>query len=93
VDFITFTPTIVRPPSIIAITSRSPHPYASALLLDYHLSKEASEIMVKSQCRWAPRKDVPWTVEPQGELHVVSPLQWGSKIRQLVELFNKTVGQ
>jgi len=93
VDFITFSPTIVRPPSIIAITSRSPHPYASALLLDYHLSKEASEIMVKSQGRWAPRKDVPWTVEPQGELHVVSPLQWGSKIRQLVELFNKTVGQ
>jgi iron(III) transport system substrate-binding protein len=93
VDFITFSPTIVRPPSIIAITSRSPHPYASALLLDYHLSKEASEIMVKSQGRWAPRKDVPWTVEPQGELHVVSPLQWGPKIRQLVELFNKTVGQ
>jgi ABC-type Fe3+ transport system substrate-binding protein len=93
VNFVTFNPTIVRPPSIIAITSRSPHPYASALLLDYHLSKEASEIMVKSQGRWAPRKDVPWTVEPQGELHVVSPLQWGPKIRQLVELFNKTVGQ
>ena len=93
VNFVTFNPTIVRPPSIIAITSRAPHPYASALLLDYHLSKEASEVMVKSQGRWAPRKDVPWTVEPQGELHVVSPLQWGPKIRQLVELFNKTVGQ
>jgi len=93
VDFITYSPTIVRPPSIIAITSRAPHPYATALLLDYHLSKEASEVMVKSQGRWAPRKDVPWIVEPQGELHVVSPLQWGPKIRQLVELFNKTVGQ
>ena len=93
VDFITYNPTIVRPPSIIAITSRAPHPYATALLLDYHLSKEASEVMVKSQGRWAPRKDVPWIVEPQGELHVVSPLQWGPKIRQLVELFNKTVGQ
>ena len=23
--------------------------------------------MVKSQGRWAPRKDVPWTVEPQGD--------------------------
>jgi len=93
VDFITYNPTIVRPPSIIAITSRAPHPYATALLLDYHLSKEASEVMVKAQGRWAPRKDVPWIVEPQGELHVVSPLQWGPKIRQLVELFNKTVGQ
>ena len=93
IDFVTINPTIIRPPSTIAITSRAPHPYAAALLLDYYLSKEASEIMVKNQGRWAPRKDVPWSVEPQGETHVVSALRWGPKIRQLVELFNKTVGQ
>jgi iron(III) transport system substrate-binding protein len=93
IDFVTISPTIIRPPSTIAITSRAPHPYAAALLLDYHLSKEASEIMVKNQGRWAPRKDVPWSVEPQGETHVVSALHWGPKIRQLVELFNKSVGQ
>src|SRR4029450_10147037 len=46
--------------------------------------------MVKNQGRWAPRKDVPWTEEPQGELHVVSPLQWGPKIRQLVDIFNNS---
>lgn len=93
VDFVMMTPTFIRPPSTIAITSRSPHPYASALFLDYHLSKEASEIMVKNQGRWAPRKDVPWTVEPQGDTHVVSALQWGPKIRQLVDLFNNSVKQ
>jgi iron(III) transport system substrate-binding protein len=93
IDYIVMNPTIVRPPSIIAIVARAPHPYAAALFLDYHLSKEASEIMVKSQGRWAPRKDVPWTVEPQGDLHVVSALQWGPKMRKLVELFNKSVGQ
>ena len=38
-------PTIIRPPTTIALTARAPHPYAAALLLDYHLSKEASEIM------------------------------------------------
>jgi iron(III) transport system substrate-binding protein len=93
VDFVMMTPTFIRPPSTIAITSRSPHPYAAALFLDYHLSKEASEIMVKNQGRWAPRKDVPWTVEPQGDTHVVSALQWGPKIRQLVDLFNNSVKQ
>lgn len=93
VDFVMMSPTIVRPPSVIAIASRSPHPYTAALLLDYHLSKEASEIMVKSQGRWAPRKDVPWTVEPPGDIHVVSSLEWGPKMRKLVELFNKTVDQ
>ena len=74
-------------------SSRAPHPYAAALLLDYYLSKEASEIMVKNQGRWAPRRDVPWSVEPQGDPHVVSALHWGPKMRQLVELFNKTIGQ
>jgi len=93
IDYVVMNPTIVRPPSIIAIVARAPHPYASALFLDYHLSKEASEIMVKRQGRWAPRKDVPWTVEPQGELHVVSALQWGPKMRNLVDLFNKSVSQ
>jgi iron(III) transport system substrate-binding protein len=93
IDYVVMNPTIVRPPSIIAIVARAPHPYAAALFLDYHLSKEASEIMVQSQGRWAPRKDVPWTVEPQGELHVVSALQWGPKMRKLVDLFNKSIGQ
>jgi hypothetical protein len=49
--------------------------------------------MVKSQGRWAPRKDVPWTVEPQGDLHVVPALQWGPNMRKLVALFNKSIGQ
>jgi iron(III) transport system substrate-binding protein len=93
IDYVVMNPTIVRPPSIIAILARAPHPYASALFLDYHLSKEASEIMVKSQGRWAPRKDVPWTVEPQGDLHVVPALQWGPNMRKLVALFNKSIGQ
>lgn len=93
IDFVMMNPTFIRPPSTIAITSQAPHPHAAALLVDYHLSKEASEIMVKNQGRWAPRKDVPWTVEPPGDTHVVSALQWGPKIRQLVELFNKSIGQ
>ncbi len=93
IDYVVMNPTIVRPPSIIAILARAPHPYAAALLVDYHLSKEASEIMVKSQGRWAPRKDVPWSVEPQGELHVVPALQWGPKMRQLVDLFNRSIGK
>ena len=93
IDYVMMNPTIVRPPSIIAILARAPHPYASALFLDYHLSKEASEIMVKSQGRWAPRKDVPWTVEPQGDVHVVPALQWGPNMRKLVALFNKSIGQ
>ena len=93
IDYAMTNPTIIRPPTAIAITARAPHPYAAALLLDYHLSKEASEIMVKSQGRWAPRKDVPWAVEPPGDLRSINMLEWGRKYRQLVALFNKSTGQ
>jgi iron(III) transport system substrate-binding protein len=93
IDFVFIPPTLVRTPSIVAVTSQPQHPYAAALLIDYHLSKEASEIMANKQGRWAPRRDVKWTVEPEGELHVVSMLEWGRKNRQLVALFNKMTGQ
>jgi iron(III) transport system substrate-binding protein len=93
IDYVMTNPTIIRPPTTIAIMARAPHPYAAALLLDYHLSKPVSEIMVKSQGRWAPRKDVPWAVEPPGELHSINMLEWGRKYRQLVAPFNKMTGQ
>ena len=93
IDYVMTNPTIIRPPTTIAIMARAPHPYAAALLLDYHLSKEASEIMVKNQGRWAPRKDVPWAVEPPGDLHSVGMFDWGRKYRQLVALFNKMTDQ
>jgi iron(III) transport system substrate-binding protein len=89
IDFVSLNPTIVRTPSVIAISSHAPHPYAAALFEDYHLSKEASEIMVKNQGRWAPRKDVKWTVEPETDVHVVPMFVWGRKNRELVEFFNK----
>jgi iron(III) transport system substrate-binding protein len=89
IDFVFLRPTIVRTPSVIAITAHAPHPYAAALFEDYHLSKEASEIMVKNQGRWAPRKDVKWTVEPETDVHVVPMFVWGRKNRELVEFFNK----
>jgi hypothetical protein len=92
-DYVVTNPTILRPPSTIAILARAFHPYAAALFLDYHLSKEASEIMVNSQGRWAPRKDVPWTVEPPGDPDVVSALKRGPQMRNLVDPFNKNIGQ
>lgn len=93
INFVFPNPTIVRTPSVIAIAARAPHPYAAALFEDYHLSKEASEIMVSKQGRWTPRKDVAWTVEPETNLHVVSTFTWGRKNRELVAFFNKLAGR
>ena len=93
IEFVVFNPTILMPANIVGIMSSAANPHAAALFVDYNLSKEASEIMVKNQGRWTPRKDVPWTFEPQAELHVVSALAWGRKLKPLVELFRKTIGQ
>jgi iron(III) transport system substrate-binding protein len=93
INFVFPNPTIVRTPSVIAVAAHAAHPYSAALFEDYHLSKEASEIMVTKQGRWTPRKDVPWAVEPGTNLHVVSTFVWGRKNRELVAFFNKLAGR
>jgi iron(III) transport system substrate-binding protein len=92
VDFVFTNPTIVKPPSVIAITSKTSRPHAAALLLDYLLSKEAHEIMAHKQARWTTRADVKWLTEPGTEIHVVSPLKWGRRYNEVVELFRKVTG-
>ena len=39
----------MKPPSVIAITSKTARPHGAALLLDYYLSKPAHEIMAHKQ--------------------------------------------
>ena len=90
VDFVFTHPTIVKPPSVIAIASRTARPHAAALLLDYCLSKSAQEIMAHKQARWTTRGDVRWLTEPGTEIHVVSPLKWGRRYNEVIELFRKT---
>ncbi|HEX9445213.1 MAG TPA: extracellular solute-binding protein [Candidatus Binatia bacterium] len=93
INFVFMNPTVVKPPSSIGIASRAPHPYAAALLADYHLSKEAQEILAQKQFYWTSRRDVKWATEPGTELHVVSPLEWGGgKYNYVSELFRKIVG-
>ena len=92
IDFVFMNPTTVKPPSVIAIASKTPHLHAAALLTDYYLSKEAHETMANKQARWTGRKDVKWVTEPGTEVHVVSPLEWGAKYNYVRELFKKIVG-
>ena len=92
IDFVFTNPTIVKPPSVMAIASKAPHPHAAALFLDYKLSKEGQEIMARKQSHWTARTDVKWTIEPGTELHVVSPLDWGVKYNHVRELFRKIAG-
>jgi iron(III) transport system substrate-binding protein len=93
VDFVFTSPVIVKPPSIIAITAKTARPHAAALLLDYYLSKQAQEIMAHKQSRWTTRADVKWLTEPGTDIHVVSPLKWGRRYNDVVELFRKTTAQ
>jgi iron(III) transport system substrate-binding protein len=93
VDFVFTNPTIVKPPSVIAISAKTTRPHAAALMVDYYLSKPAQEIMAHKQSRWTTRADVKWLTEPGTEIHVVSPLKWGRRYNEVVELFRKTTAQ
>ena len=93
VDFVFTNPAIVKPPSAIAITSKTTRPHAAVLLVDFYLSKPGQEIMAHKQSRWTTRADVKWLTEPGTEIHVVSPSKWGRRYNEVVELFRKTTAQ
>lgn len=93
IDFVLTNPTLVKPPQSLSVTLKAPHPYAAALLIDYHLSKEAQANLAQNRGHWTTRKDVKWGVEPSGDLHVIPPLEWGRKYNSLAELFRKISGQ
>jgi iron(III) transport system substrate-binding protein len=92
INFVFTNPTIVKPPSNIGIALRALHPYAAALLVDYHLSKEAQTAMAEGQFYWTARKDVKWATEPGTELRIVSPMRWGAKYNYVTNLFRKISG-
>jgi hypothetical protein len=71
------------------IAARPPIPHASALFVDFMLSK--SEIMA-GQGRWVSRKDVKYLVDPgQKKLQVVSYEKWGDRTNELVQTYNKLI--
>jgi iron(III) transport system substrate-binding protein len=85
-------PTIVKPPSALAIASRAPHPYAAALMTDFYLSREAQEILAQKLGYWTVHKDVRWLQESPHTLHIVPQLEWGRKYNQLSQDFRKIAG-
>jgi iron(III) transport system substrate-binding protein len=93
IDFVFMNPTVVKPPTVIAIGLKAPHPHAAALLVDYHLAKETQEMMAQRLFYWTSRRDVKWTPEPGTDLRVLSSFEWGPKYNNLRELFRKTIGQ
>jgi iron(III) transport system substrate-binding protein len=93
IDFVFMNPTVVKPPTVIAIGLNAPHPHGAALLVDYHLAKETQEMMAQRLFYWTSRRDVKWTPEPGTDLRVLSSFEWGPKYNNLRELFRKTIGQ
>ena len=78
-----------KTPTGVWIGSHAPHPHAAALFVDFLLSKRGQEVMA-SQGRWVSRQDVPYLVDPGSrKVITVSPLKWGERTAELVELFNK----
>ena len=85
-------PTLVKPPSALAIAAKAPHPYAAALMTDFYLSREAQEILAQKLGYWTVHKDVRWLQESPHGLHIVPQLEWGRKYNQLVQDFRKIAG-
>lgn len=80
-----------KTPTGVWIGARAPHPHSAALFVDYLLSRRGQEIMA-AQGRWVSRQDVKYLVDPgTRKVQVVSPLKWGERAQELVELFDKLI--
>lgn len=80
-----------KTPTGVWIGARAPHPHSAALFVDFLLSKRGQEAMA-AQGRWVSRQDVKYLVDPGSrKVQVVSPLKWGDRAQELVELFDKLI--
>ena len=78
----------VKAVSMLALSSRAPHPHAAALLIDFMLSKKAQEIAYR-QNRWHAHRDLatggPDEVGNRKTL-VPDSEKWGARYEELVQL-------
>ena len=80
-----------KTPTGVWIGARAPHPHSAALFVDFLLSKRGQEVMA-AQGRWVGRQDVKYLVDPGNrKVQVVSPLKWGERAEELVEIFDKLI--
>jgi iron(III) transport system substrate-binding protein len=82
---------VAKTPTGVWIGARAPHPHGAALFVDFLLSKRGQEVMA-AQGRWVSRQDVKFLVDPGNRrVQTVSPLKWGDRANELVELFDKLI--
>jgi iron(III) transport system substrate-binding protein len=80
-----------KTPTGVWIGSRAPHPHSAALFVDFLLSQRGQEVMA-AQGRWVSRQDIKYLVDPgTRRVQTVSPLKWGERSTELVELFDKLI--
>lgn len=82
---------VAKTPTGVWIGARAPHPHSAALFVDFLLSLRGQEVMA-AQGRWVSRQDVKYLVDPGNRrVQTVSPLKWGERANELVELFDKLI--
>ena len=80
-----------KTPTGVWIGSRAPHPHSAALFVDFLLSQRGQEVMA-AQGRWVSRQDIKYLVDPgTRRVQTVSPLKWGERTSELVELFDRLI--
>jgi len=82
---------VAKTPTGVWIGAHAQHPHSAALFVDFLLSQRGQEVMA-AQGRWVSRRDVKYLVDPGNRrVQIVSPLKWGERANELVELFDKLI--
>ena len=88
-DFTVPDPMIIKEPSGVWISRRSPHPHAAALLMDFLFAPEGQQFHAK-QFFLSARKDISWDFGGKTirGIRFVSAEKWGERYSELIKQFD-----
>lgn len=82
----------IKTPTAVYTSSRSPHPHAMALFVDFLFSKKGQEIM-EGHGRWVASKEIRSSDLGGRKTLIPSPEKWGNREQELVKLFAQLLRQ
>jgi iron(III) transport system substrate-binding protein len=93
IDYIAPNPLFLRPPSVVGLAKKAPHPYAAALFIDYMLGPDGGQKIFAHQKRWPANNKTPTNFTVKGVKTWAPDLDvWLPKQKEVLNKFDEVFG-
>ncbi|MFQ5850312.1 MAG: ABC transporter substrate-binding protein [Candidatus Binatia bacterium] len=93
INYAVTNPLILRPPSVVGLLQKAPHPHAAALFVDYLLSPKGGQKVFADQRRWPANLKTPRKFTVKGVKTWAPNLdEWLPRQKEVLAKFDKIFG-